>query len=162
MSWAKFGAYCDGAWLLLSDSVDCESPFTMAYAIAAPAAAPISVPTMVFAALLPSSDFWTVWVCIVYEGGGIDLDCDWWETTEGAALSISVGALETARDLVSDAGGAMLSAFLTVVALLLLETTDPFSSRAIVGPPASDATTEAPGRYAASMLFPSKSMIAAL
>jgi hypothetical protein len=38
---------------------------------------------------------------------------------------------------------------LTEVALLLLETletTDPFSSKAIVGPPASDATTEAPDR----------------
>jgi hypothetical protein len=42
-----------------SEVVDCESPFTIAYATAAPAAAPMSVPIIVLAALLPSSTFWT-------------------------------------------------------------------------------------------------------
>jgi hypothetical protein len=47
-----------------------------------------------------------------------------------------VGAFDIARDLVSD-----LAATLTA-----LDTTERFSSRAIVGPPTSDATTVLPGR----------------
>jgi hypothetical protein len=84
---------------------------------------------------------------------------------------MAVGALETARDLASDLAtepasdlGATLSA-LTVLALLLaFETTDRFesSSRAIVGPLTTDAADCMLGRYTASMLFPSKSMTAAL
>jgi hypothetical protein len=51
---------------------------------------------------------------------------------------MALGAFDIARDLAaSDLGGATLTAF---------DTTERFSSKAIVGPPASDATTELPGR----------------
>lgn len=84
---------------------------------------------------------------------------------------MTVGALETARDLASDLAtdpasdfGAMLSALTVLTLLLALETTDLLesSSKAIVGPLTVDAAAGMLGRYTASMLFPSKSMTAAL
>lgn len=90
-----------------------------------------------------------------------------------------VGALETrellASDLAADLKDATLSGGLTELTLDgALETTErePSSSRARVGPLASDigpltsdlgaAGGSSPGRYTASMLLPSKSITAAL
>ena len=56
------GEGCGGA--VDSDDGDSESPLEVhAYARAAPAAAPMSEPTIVLAVGLPSSDFW---VCVVW------------------------------------------------------------------------------------------------
>jgi hypothetical protein len=52
---------------------------------------------------------------------------------------MAVGAFDIARNLASDTA-------LLALAVLAFDTTERFSSRAIVGPPASDATTDLPGR----------------
>lgn len=64
---AAYSLLCGGRELLISLE-NCESPLTMAYAIAAPAAAPISVPKIVLAALLPSSE---VGFCTIYDEAGM-------------------------------------------------------------------------------------------
>lgn len=75
--------------------------------MAAPAAAPMSVPTIVLAALLPSSLWGGAGACTVYDGGGGPWN--WRETTVGADRSKVVGALEMARDLASDRASDLAS-----------------------------------------------------